>query len=127
MHGRRQLDLLVDLHALVGLPKHPAEDDRSPGLLGDANELGPVAQVERQGGELHFDFVGGLAGRTHEIEGRAWMGSSHEAWMMICWAIYAGLVASRFAGRHAGRQAAASAVAAFCFLLFAVLGIGVFA
>jgi ABC-type uncharacterized transport system permease subunit len=59
--------------------------------------------------------------------GMFWHGTSHEVWTVIAWAIYAGLAGARFIAHQGARQAAASAVAAFCFLLFAVLGIGVFA
>jgi ABC-type transport system involved in cytochrome c biogenesis permease subunit len=59
-------------------------------------------------------------------KGRPWQGSEHEIWTMVAWGIYAGLAAARFAGRQAGRQAAASAVAGFAFLLFAVVGVGMF-
>ena len=52
-----------------------------------------------------------------------WLGTSHETWTVIAWAIYAGLLAARFGGRQAGRQAAASALAGFMFLLFAVVGV----
>ena len=60
-----------------------------------------------------------------EAEGKAWMGTTHEAWMVISWAIYAGLVVARYAGRQGARQAAASALAGFAFLLFGVVGVGV--
>jgi ABC-type uncharacterized transport system permease subunit len=60
-----------------------------------------------------------------ETLGAAWTGTTHEAWMMISWIIYAGLVGVRFAGRQGGRQAAASALAGFAFLLFGVIGVGV--
>jgi len=58
----------------------------------------------------------------HE-RGVAWLGTNHETWTVIAWAIYAGLVSARFAGRQAGRQAAASSLAGFVFLLFAVVGV----
>jgi len=51
-------------------------------------------------------------------------GSLHEAWTLIAWMIYLGLVLMRFIGHQGGRQAAASAVAGFVFLLFAVVGVG---
>ena len=60
-------------------------------------------------------------------EGVAWLGSSHEAWTVVAWGVYAGLVTARFIGHQGGRQAAASAVAGFAFLLFAVVGVGVLA
>jgi ABC-type uncharacterized transport system permease subunit len=62
---------------------------------------------------------------VNETRGAAWMGSTHEAWMVISWAIYAGLVAARYAGRQGARQAAASALAGFAFLVFGVMGVGV--
>jgi len=56
--------------------------------------------------------------------GQAVSGSLHEAWTLIAWMIYLGLVSLRFLGHQGGRQAAASAVAGFAFLLFAVIGVG---
>jgi ABC-type transport system involved in cytochrome c biogenesis permease subunit len=56
--------------------------------------------------------------------GSLWSGSMHEAWTLIAWIIYTGLVALRFAGHQGARQAAASAVAGFAFLVFAVVGVG---
>jgi ABC-type uncharacterized transport system permease subunit len=61
---------------------------------------------------------------VHSVNGVAWTGSGHEAWTMVAWGIYAGLVAARFVGHQGARQAAASAVASFAFLLFAVVGVG---
>ena len=58
--------------------------------------------------------------------GVPWLGTSHETWTIVAWAIYGGLVLARFAGRQAGRQAAASALAGFAFLLFAVVGVELF-
>lgn len=57
--------------------------------------------------------------------GKIWTGTTHETWMVISWAIYAGLVLSRIAGRQGARQAAASALAGFAFLVFGVMGVGV--
>ncbi len=60
----------------------------------------------------------------YSSSGLLFSGSLHEAWTIIAWMIYMGLVALRF-GRHQGaRQAAASAVAGFSFLVFAVVGVG---
>jgi ABC-type uncharacterized transport system permease subunit len=61
------------------------------------------------------------------VHGVFWFGTSHEVWMVIAWGIYAGLALARFVGHQGARQAAASAVAGFCFLVFAVVGIGVLA
>lgn len=58
------------------------------------------------------------------VHGTAWSGGSHETWMVVAWAVYAGLVAVRFVGGQGARQAAASALAGFVFLLFAVVGVG---
>ena len=57
--------------------------------------------------------------------GQLWMATPHEAWTLVAWAIYAGLVGARFAAHQGARQAAASAVASFAFLAFAVVGVGV--
>ena len=59
-----------------------------------------------------------------ETLGVAWKGTPHEAWMVIAWAIYAGLVMARYAGRQGARQAAASALAGFGFLLFGIVVVG---
>jgi ABC-type transport system involved in cytochrome c biogenesis permease subunit len=56
--------------------------------------------------------------------GQLLSGSLHEAWTLIAWMIYLGLVSLRFIGHQGARQAAASAVAGFAFLLFAVVGVG---
>jgi len=61
-----------------------------------------------------------LDARTGQVFG----GSLHEAWTMIAWMIYLGLVSLRFIGHQGARQAAASAVAGFVFLVFAVVGVG---
>lgn len=55
--------------------------------------------------------------------GSLWLGTTHEMWTTLAWAIYGGLVLARFAGHQGARQAAASAVAGFAFLLFAVVGV----
>jgi ABC-type transport system involved in cytochrome c biogenesis permease subunit len=60
-------------------------------------------------------------------EGVVWMGTSHEAWMVVSWILYAGLVLARYAGRQGARQAAASALAGFAFLLVGVVVVGVMA
>lgn len=56
--------------------------------------------------------------------GQLFSGSLHEAWTLIAWMIYLGLVSVRFIGQQGSRQAAASAVAGFAFLVFAVVGVG---
>jgi ABC-type transport system involved in cytochrome c biogenesis permease subunit len=56
--------------------------------------------------------------------GSFWSGSLHEAWTVIAWMIYLGLVSLRFVGHQGSRQAAASAVASFAFLVVAVVGVG---
>jgi ABC-type uncharacterized transport system permease subunit len=73
---------------------------------------------------LSLGILTGMAW-LNETLGMAWTGTTHEAWMVISWAIYAGLVAARYAGRQGARQAAASALAGFAFLLFGVVGVGV--
>jgi ABC-type uncharacterized transport system permease subunit len=64
---------------------------------------------------------------VHDTEGALWLGTSHQTWTLLAWAIYAGLAVARFAGDQGARQAAASAVAGFVFLLFAVVGVGLLA
>jgi ABC-type uncharacterized transport system permease subunit len=58
--------------------------------------------------------------------GEVWMATPHQAWTLVAWGIYAGLVGARFAAHQGARQAAASAVAGFAFLAFAVMGVGIF-
>lgn len=55
--------------------------------------------------------------------GRLFSGSLHEAWTLIAWLIYLGLVSLRLIGHQGARQAAASAVAGFAFLVVAVVGV----
>lgn len=57
--------------------------------------------------------------------GQFFSGSLHEAWTLIAWLIYLGLVSLRFIGHQGARQAAASAVAGFAFLVVAVVGVGI--
>ena len=75
---------------------------------------------------LSLGVATGMAWQESEV-GRMWSGGSHETWMVLAWAIYGGLVIVRFAGHQGARQAAASAVAGFAFLLFAVIGVGLWA
>lgn len=56
--------------------------------------------------------------------GRIWTGTPHEIWSLGAWIVYAALVISRFGAGQGSRQAAASAVGAFAFLFFAVIGVG---
>jgi ABC-type transport system involved in cytochrome c biogenesis permease subunit len=58
--------------------------------------------------------------------GQIWTGTAHEVWTLIAWAVYAVVVAARFATGQGSRQAAASAVAGFLFLFVAVIGLGLF-
>ncbi len=74
---------------------------------------------------LTLGVVTGSLWVMHE-RGVLWLGTSHETWTIVAWAIYGGLVLARFAGHQAGRQAAASALGGFAFLLFAVVGVELF-
>jgi ABC-type uncharacterized transport system permease subunit len=64
---------------------------------------------------------------VHAVRGTFVAGGQHEVWLAVSWVVYAVLVAVRFAARQGARPAAASAVAAFGFLTFAVIGVGLFA
>ncbi|HEY8154432.1 MAG TPA: cytochrome c biogenesis protein CcsA [Myxococcota bacterium] len=55
--------------------------------------------------------------------GRLFVGSPHETWSLVAWAVYAVLTAVRFGGRQGARQAATGALIAFGFLFFAVIGV----
>jgi ABC-type uncharacterized transport system permease subunit len=59
--------------------------------------------------------------------GRPWTGAPHETWSVLAWAIYGALVAVRFGAHQRGRGAALSAIAAFAFLFFAVIGVSLLA
>lgn len=58
------------------------------------------------------------------VHGTLYGGGRHETWLAVAWSVYAVLVAVRFASSQGARPAAASAVAAFGFLAFAVIGVG---
>jgi ABC-type uncharacterized transport system permease subunit len=60
------------------------------------------------------------------VTGQLWTGTAHEAWNALAWLLYAVLAGARFLARQGARDAAASAVAGFVFLLFAVVGVGMF-
>jgi ABC-type transport system involved in cytochrome c biogenesis permease subunit len=61
------------------------------------------------------------------VRGTPWTGTVHETWSALAWAVCALLVAARFGAGQGSRQAAASAVGGFVFLLFAVIGVELFA
>ena len=90
--------------------------------------LETLDQVNRVALVLGFPLLtlGVLTGSLwlEDRSGLLFSGSLHEAWTVIAWMIYCGLVLLRFGGRQGARQAAASAVAGFAFLLFAVVGVG---
>ena len=90
--------------------------------------LETLDQVNRIALVLGFSLLtlGVLTGLLwlEDQSGQLVSGSLHEAWTVVAWMIYLGLVLLRFAGRQGARQAAASAVAGFAFLLFAVVGVG---
>ncbi len=90
--------------------------------------LETLDQVNRVALVLGFPLLtlGVLTGSLWLMDrsGKLFSGSLHEAWTVIAWMIYLGLVLLRFGGRQGARQAAASAVAGFVFLLFAVVGVG---
>ena len=75
---------------------------------------------------LSLGVLTGMAWQQNAL-GTLWSGGTHETWMVVAWSIYGGLVVVRFAGRQGGRQAAASALAGFLFLMFAVIGVGLWA
>lgn len=72
---------------------------------------------------LSLGMLTGMAWRG-QVVGSSWAGQTHEMWMLVVWLLYAGLAALRFWGRQAARQSAASALVGFAFLLFAVIGVG---
>jgi ABC-type uncharacterized transport system permease subunit len=56
-------------------------------------------------------------------KGLPWLGTAHETWTIVAWAVYGCLVFARFVAKQSSRQAAASAVGGFAFLLFAMIGL----
>jgi ABC-type transport system involved in cytochrome c biogenesis permease subunit len=59
--------------------------------------------------------------------GTLWTGSVHEIWSTLAWGVCALLVTARFGAGQGPRQAAVASVGGFVFLLFAVIGVGLFA
>lgn len=57
------------------------------------------------------------------VSGRLWTGTYHETLLASAWIIYMVLTATRFGASQGSRQAAVSAVGAFVFLFFAVVGV----
>lgn len=86
-------------------------------------------QVNRVALSLGFPLLtlGVLSGAMwlEARSGTFWSGSLHEIWMLLAWTLYLGLCLARFIGKQGARQAAASALAAFAFVLVAVVGAGV--
>jgi len=64
---------------------------------------------------------------VHSMHGTLMAGGEHETWLAVSWMVYAVLVGVRFLSTQGARTAAASAVAAFGFLTFAVIGVGLIA
>jgi ABC-type uncharacterized transport system permease subunit len=64
---------------------------------------------------------------TREMHGAPFMGTRHETWCLLAWAIYAVLAALRFGARLGARRCAASAAAGFVFAGFALLGVELWA
>jgi ABC-type transport system involved in cytochrome c biogenesis permease subunit len=63
---------------------------------------------------------------VEQESGRIWTWTPHEVWSVIAWAVYAVVVAARFTTSQGARQAAATSIGGFLFLLFAVIGVGLF-
>jgi ABC-type transport system involved in cytochrome c biogenesis permease subunit len=59
--------------------------------------------------------------------GTLWTATVHEVWSTLAWGVCALLVAARFGGGQGPRQAAVAAVGGFAFLLFALIGVELFA
>jgi ABC-type transport system involved in cytochrome c biogenesis permease subunit len=64
---------------------------------------------------------------VEQQKGRIWTGTAHELWSVIAWAVYAVVVIVRFTTHQGPRLAAVSSIAGFLFLLFAVIGVELFA
>jgi ABC-type transport system involved in cytochrome c biogenesis permease subunit len=75
---------------------------------------------------LTLGVVTGMLWVTSE-RGTPWTGTLHETWSALAWCVCAILVAARFGTHQGSRQAATSAVGGFVFLLFAVIGVELFA
>jgi ABC-type transport system involved in cytochrome c biogenesis permease subunit len=60
---------------------------------------------------------------VNSISGTFWSGTYHETLLASAWVMYTVLAAARFGASQGSRQAAVSAVGAFAFLFFAVVGV----
>ena len=106
-----------------------AEHKRRPlGFRFDLPSLEALDKVNRLSLAVGFPLLslGVLTGAiwVQGEHGSFWLGTQHELWSLLAWAIYAAVVAVRFGAAQGGRTAAASAVVGFAFLGFAVLGVG---
>jgi ABC-type transport system involved in cytochrome c biogenesis permease subunit len=63
---------------------------------------------------------------VNSVSGTFWSGTYHETLLAIAWIMYTVLTAARFGASQGSRQAAVSAVGAFVFLFFAVIGVELF-
>jgi len=60
---------------------------------------------------------------VNNVSGKLWSGTYHETLLASAWIMYLVLTVARFGARQGSRQAAVSAVGAFAFLFFAVVGV----
>jgi ABC-type transport system involved in cytochrome c biogenesis permease subunit len=63
---------------------------------------------------------------VNSVSGTFWSGTYHETLLASAWIMYTVLTAARFGASQGSRQAAVSAVGAFAFLFFAVIGVELF-
>jgi len=63
---------------------------------------------------------------VNSVSGTFWSGTYHETLLASAWILYTVLTAVRFGASQGSRQAARSAVGAFVFLFFAVIGVELF-
>jgi ABC-type uncharacterized transport system permease subunit len=75
---------------------------------------------------LTLGLLSGVAW-VEAVEHRLWPGGWHANVTGLAWVLYAGLVAARFGAGQGARQSALASAAGFAFLVFAVLGVGIFA
>jgi ABC-type transport system involved in cytochrome c biogenesis permease subunit len=63
---------------------------------------------------------------VNSMSGTFWSGTYHETLLASAWIMYTALTAARFGASQGSRRAAVSAVGAFVFLFFAVIGVELF-
>jgi ABC-type transport system involved in cytochrome c biogenesis permease subunit len=123
---------VAGLAGLLFLVGHRSLKTKSPAAAGlPLPSLEALDRVNRIALAIGFPLLtlGVVSGVlwVHAASGELWPGTPHANWTLVAWAIYAVLTVARFGIGQGARQSALSAVLGLAFLLFAVVGVGVFA